>query len=115
MERITEKMLKAQVDCLNKMKGFENPPYSTIGSYCLSFAYGGVSLHQYTTTGGGIREIFPCGHTTKKDLFNRIDAYIKGGEWLGMLNFLDKVAKVVAVMIVSLVTSLLLFIGALIW
>ncbi|MDY6857487.1 MAG: hypothetical protein SWO11_22840 [Thermodesulfobacteriota bacterium] len=79
MQRITQKMLESKVETLNVLAGFDkNPAYSTIGSYTISYAYGGASLHQYTSTGGGIRDIFGCGHTTKRDLFNRICAYING-------------------------------------
>ena len=76
MRRITEKMLEARVATLNMLKGFENPEYSTIGAYTLDYAYGGVSLHQYRNESGGINDVFSCGHVPKRDLFNRICAYM---------------------------------------
>ena len=78
MNRITEKMLEARVDCLNVAKGFNNPEYSTIGAFVLSFAYAGVSLHQYVNEHGGVNDVFRCGHVPKRDLFNRICAYTEG-------------------------------------
>ena len=78
MERITEKMLSNKVEQLNKIAGFENAEYSTVGVYTLDFAYGGVDLHQYVNEHGGIREIFYVGHVTKRELYNLINAYISG-------------------------------------
>lgn len=77
MERITEKILKAKVELLNNTKGFINPKYGTIDSYTIGYAYGGVCLHQYCKSGGVINT-FNCGYITKRDLFNRICAYIEG-------------------------------------
>ena len=74
--RVTEKDLKNLVARLNKMAGFDNPEYSTIGAYCLSFAYGGVSLHRYVNERGGVTDVFRSGHVPKRDLYNRIHAYI---------------------------------------
>ena len=76
--RVTEKHLQARVDTINKLMGFIYPKYSTIGSYCLSFAYGGVSLHRYSNECGGVHDVFNCGHVPKRDLLNRLDAYIAG-------------------------------------
>ena len=80
MERITERMLKARVDQLNKIKGFDNPKYSTIGSYTLDFAYGGVALHEFVNESGGIHDVFRNGHMPKRELFNLIKAFIAGLE-----------------------------------
>ncbi len=76
MERITEKMLESRVEWLNNLKGFKNPEYSTIGSFVIDYAYGGVSLHQYSNKHGGVNDVFSCGHIPKRDLFNRICAYM---------------------------------------
>ena len=76
--RITEKMLQCRVDYLNKLSGFENHKYSQIGSYALSFAYGGVSLHKYGNECGGVHNVFNCGYITKRDLYDRINAFISG-------------------------------------
>lgn len=87
--RITEAHLKAKVDWLNKMTGNPTDPYTrgadghhkaNIGNYHLSHAYGGVCLHQMANEGGGVRDIFNCGHITKRDLAERISAYMLGLE-----------------------------------
>lgn len=48
------------------------------GNYGISQAYGGVSLHQIVTNGGGERDVFNCGHVSKRELFNLMHAYIRG-------------------------------------
>jgi len=87
--RITETMLKAKVQYLNKITGNALDPYrknaqgklvSNIGNYHISFAYGGVSLEQMTNEQGGVRSVFSTGHISKRELFNRLCAYIQGIE-----------------------------------
>ena len=76
--RITQKKLENRVDYINELKGFNNPEYSTIGSYTLDYAYGGVELHRYVNNHGGIHDVFNCGHVSKKELCGRMDAFING-------------------------------------
>ena len=76
--RITQKFLETKVERLNKMVGFDNPEYSTIGSYVLDYAYGGVSLHKYTNKSGGVSDIFRCGYIPKRELCDLISAYENG-------------------------------------
>lgn len=76
--RIKESDLKAKVTWLNKMAGFEDPEYSTIGAYCLSFAYGGVALHRYCNEHGGVHDVFNRGHMPKRELYDMIHAYESG-------------------------------------
>jgi len=78
MERITEKMLSNKVEQLNKIAGFENAEYSTVGVYTLDYAYGGVALHKYVNEHGGISDIFNNGHMPKRELYNLINSYISG-------------------------------------
>lgn len=87
--RITEAHLKAKVEWLNKMTGNPTDPYArddsghlkaNIGNYHISHACGGVCLHQMASEGGGVRDIFNCGHITKRDLAERISAYMLGIE-----------------------------------
>jgi len=52
-----------------------------IGNFHLSHAYGGVCLHRMVNEGGGVTDIFGCGHVTKRDLANRMQAFIKGLEF----------------------------------
>ena len=76
MDRITEKQLQAVVDRINRITNSPMVPYAKVGdryvaqvgNYHLSHAYGGVS------------QPFGCGHTTKRDLYNRMQAFISGIE-----------------------------------
>ena len=77
--RITQKDLENKIDRLNMIAGFKTPPkYSTIGAYCLDYAYGGVQLHRYVNESGGIHDIFRQGYMTKRELWNLICAYENG-------------------------------------
>lgn len=96
MNRITKKMLQNLVDRLNKLCDYPltsytksddpNAPISGYKpnplNYHLSFEYGGVALYQMSSTPGctGEESIFNCGHMSKRDLYNRIDSYLKGVE-----------------------------------
>lgn len=86
--RFTDKMLEARVAYLNELTG--NPmEYSTptnngrninIGHYHISHAYGGVCLHQTVNSGGGVTCPLSNGHGPKRDLYNELNALIRGIE-----------------------------------
>ena len=88
--RITEKMLQHQVDYLNTLTG--NPSKSwtfdeetkrskaNIGNYHLYFAYGGVCLHQMVNDGGGVTTPIGGGCVPKKELHQKLSAFISGIE-----------------------------------
>ena len=88
MERITEKQLENLCARINKATGSPETPWSrdgsgqlvsNVGNYHLSGAYGGVSLHRMASYGGGsVHDVFSCGHTTKRDLYNRMWAFLAG-------------------------------------
>ena len=87
MKRITEKDLQHLVDQINALTNSPSTPYgkntdgkptANIGCFHLDYAYGGVSLHQMVSVGGGTKDVFQCGHTTKRELYNRLNAYIMG-------------------------------------
>lgn len=89
MERITDKNLQALCDRINRIKGSPMEPYSkgedgryvaNVGNYHLSHAYGGVSLECMINEAGGVSTPFGCGHVTKRDLWNRMQAYLLGLE-----------------------------------
>jgi hypothetical protein len=90
--RITDKHLKGMIDRLNRITNNPLVPYeridgklvAQIGCYHLSHAYGGVSLYRMCNEGGGVTDVFHSGHTTKRELYERIYAYIKGIEDYGM-------------------------------
>ena len=76
--RITQKDLESKVARLNRIAGFDNPPYSTIGAYCLDYAYGGVKLEKWCNRHGGVHDIFNQGFMTKRELYNLMSAYENG-------------------------------------
>ena len=76
--RITQKDLEAKVARLNRMAGFDNPKYSTIGAYCLDYAYGGVRLDRYVNEHGGVHDIFRNGYMPKRELYNLMSAFETG-------------------------------------
>lgn len=65
-EMITKDMLKRRIDYLNKLIPGQD--------YELSLAYGGYCL----TKKGGSVDVFNSGHTQKRALYYRINAYIEG-------------------------------------
>jgi len=81
MERTTRKQLEFLCERINNAKKTPLAPYNDklvgqIGNFHLSAAYGGVSLHQTMTEGGGVRDVFSCGHVTKRDLYQMMCAYL---------------------------------------
>lgn len=91
MERITDRHLEGLISRLNKLTGMPETPYQKQpdgsykpqqGCYHLSHAYGGVSLHRMSMTEGctGVSEPLSTGHIPKRDLYERIYAYIRGIE-----------------------------------
>ena len=82
MNRITESFLQSQVDRLNRLTGSPATPYvngaAQVGCFHLSYAYGGVTLHRMCNASGGVSEPLHCGHVTRRDLSDRIAAFIAG-------------------------------------
>jgi hypothetical protein len=86
MNRITEKQLESLCQYINELTGSPLTPYTrdeqgfraNIGNYHLSYAYGGVCLHRMVNEGGGIRTPLVSGHVTKRELYNAMQAYIRG-------------------------------------
>ena len=85
--RITEKDLQATCDCINRMLDTPLEPYTqaegklvaNVGCYHLDHDYGDVALHQMDNARGGVRDILG-GHLTKRELYERMHAFIKGIE-----------------------------------
>jgi hypothetical protein len=79
-------MLQARVRRLNELTGFPLTPWSTvdgknvanIGNFHLSHAYGGVCLHRMANESGGVRTPIISYHTTKRHLYDLINAYMDG-------------------------------------
>lgn len=86
MQTITLKMLESSVNRINTMTNNPIESYSkiddkytaNIGNYHLSGAYGGYALHRMHNQNGGVQDVFQCGHVSKRDLLNRIQAFING-------------------------------------
>ena len=83
----TIKQLESLVKHLNETLGSPIDSYTlqpdgkykaNIGNYHLSGAYGGYALHRIASLGGGVDDIFSCGHIPKRELYDRIHAYIDG-------------------------------------
>jgi hypothetical protein len=49
----------------------------------LSGAYGGVALHRMYNAGGGVSDVFGSGHMSKRELYGRMHAFIRGMEAAG--------------------------------
>jgi hypothetical protein len=82
--RVSIKQLEALCTYINELKGTPIKPYdriegqfkANIGNYHLYQAYGAVGLHRMCNEGGGITEILSL--STKKELYDKMHAYIKG-------------------------------------
>ena len=87
MTRITVSHLQAIIGRINRTMGAPAEPYAQdadgrhraqIGCYHLSRAYGGFCLHQMVTDGGGVRDVFGCGHVPARELADRMHAFLAG-------------------------------------
>jgi len=88
-DRITNAHLEQLCKVINRAMGTAEKPYtkggdgeyhSNIGNYHIDGAYGGVALEQFANEGGGVRSIFSYRHITKRDLYNRMRAFLDGVE-----------------------------------
>jgi len=86
-QRITVWHLEAIIACINRAMNTPTEPYALgadgrhraqVGAYHLSSAYGGYCLHQIVNDGGGVRDVFSCGHVPARDLANRMHAFRAG-------------------------------------
>jgi len=88
MTRMTIKCLEAKVEYLNKLTDNPLTPWTrtadkfeaNIGNYHLDSAYGGWELVQMQTSGGGITAPLSTGHVSKRELAEKLDAFISGLE-----------------------------------
>lgn len=90
-DRITDKHLQALCDRINKLTGSPEKPYARdestgrtraqVGNFHISFAYGGVSLHRMSNESGGVSCPLGYGHGTKRELYEKMQAYIAGLEY----------------------------------
>ena len=86
MERITSTHLEILAKRINEIKGTPKKSWivengknkSLVGNYHIDGAYGGVSLHCMANECGGINDVLGCGHISKRDLWNRMRAFLEG-------------------------------------
>lgn len=86
MQTITLKMLESVVIRINTITNSPIEAYSkvndkyiaNIGNYHLRGAYGGYALHRMHNLSGGVSDVFQCGHVSKRELLNRLNAFING-------------------------------------
>ena len=84
--RITRSFLEAKARTINIMRGAPVEPYRTVdgkavankGNYHISGSYGGYCLHRMVTEGGGVSDVFSCGHTPARELAGLMSAYTAG-------------------------------------
>lgn len=86
MERITKGMLEGLAALINKTAGTPATEYTKVDdkykanpdNYHLTYAYGGANLCQVCSDGHGERNVLGCGHVPKRDLYNRMRAFLEG-------------------------------------
>jgi hypothetical protein len=88
-QRITVAYLTAVIGRINRAMGSPSDPYikgedgryrGQTSCYHLSRAYGGFCLHRMVNEGGGVSDVFRCGHVPARDLANRMHAFLDGIE-----------------------------------
>ncbi len=92
MDRIRQQTLELLCARINRVTGSPEQPYvrdaqgkliAQIGNYHLDYAYGGVNLVRMHSEGGGITTPLSCGCIAKRDLYNRMHAFLAGLEAKG--------------------------------
>lgn len=93
MKQVTLSMLKAKIDYLNQITNSPALPYqviddgiktrlkANIGNFHLYQAYGAYGLHRMVNEGGGITDNHIYGLHTKRELFEKLSAFIAGLEF----------------------------------
>ena len=52
-----------------------------IGNFYIDGAYGGVALHEVVTESGGVRDVLSTGHVPKRELYEKMHAWLSGIEY----------------------------------
>ena len=78
--RITEADLASKVHRLNEIVFNKKvpPEHFAVGKFHLYHAHGKVQLHQCKLTGGQADDVLRCGLLTKRELYEKMDAFISG-------------------------------------
>lgn len=53
---------------------------SFVGAWHLSFAYGGVCVHEMSNEGGGVSTPISYGHSPKRELYDQLQNFRRGAE-----------------------------------
>ena len=79
-QRIREADLAIKLHRLNEIVfNKEVPPeHFAVGKFHLYHAHGKVQLHQCKSTGGQVDDVLRCGFLTKRELYEKMDAFISG-------------------------------------
>lgn len=94
MQRIRERDLEAVCQRINRtVNGRESEPYERDENgfrqvpdvFVISYAYGGASLHRNCSVDAsgeshGVSDVFGCGHVSKRELYERMHAFLRGVE-----------------------------------
>jgi len=87
--RITLKQLQAQIEQLNSITNSPKSPWTqgtdgrlsaNVGNHHLSRGFGGCCVHRMANENGGVTTPLVHGHVPKRELFNKLEAYISGIE-----------------------------------
>ena len=88
-ERITDDHLERLCGYINRITKNPDQPYSlgmdaryhpNAGCYHISGAYGGKDLVRMCESGTGVSSVFGCGHVPKRELYIRMQAFLRGLE-----------------------------------
>ena len=88
-ERITDDDLERLCGYINRITKNPDQPYSlgldaryhpNAGCYHISGAYGGTDLVRMCKSGTGVSSVFGCGHVPKRELYGRMQAFLRGLE-----------------------------------
>lgn len=94
MQRITQSDLEAVCTRINRtVNGQDREPWERVngrlqqvpGVYSISYAYGGASLHRNCSLDAngeshGVHDVFGAGHMPKRELYDRMQAFLRGVE-----------------------------------
>ena len=87
MDRIYEKDLRNLIEYINELTNSPKQSYAKqddgtykaqIGNYHLEGAYGGYNVARICTDGGGITQPLGGGYHTKRELYEKLHAFIRG-------------------------------------
>lgn len=76
--KVAQKDIELLAKEINEIKGIANPSRRTVGSYVVSYAYGGCELQRVVNPGGAVTDVSRNGHGTKKELYMFMQGFILG-------------------------------------